>query len=373
MAILSLNKLEAKGFKSKLSNKLKFYKGDRLNLGFSISSDLISNIGSKEVINGILPIDSDNIEAKMLIEGHEIEGTIIEDNNVVFLLEPRHQTVGVTQFQIVIIEHLEDGSKEILHTPPFPIEIAEPIGYYETEQARVGYALVGKSRVAAPSTVTASIDYEYNMTVWETGDLITADRLNNIEMALDSLLYKAISISNFCISRSTAEYGESINSLTLSWTFSKIPTYQMLDGVELDISQRNYEILGPITSNRSFRLEASDGKTTASKSVGVNFYNGRYHGVSEEGVYDSNFIKKLTKTLTNSRQNTFTVNCISNQYIFFAIPTRFGTPTFSVGGFSGGFIKESTIDFTNNFGYTESYDIWKSENHSLGNTTVVVG
>ena len=190
MAILSLNKLEAKGFKSKLSNKLKFYKGDRLNLGFSISSDLINNIGSKEVVNGILPIDSDNIEAKMLIEGHEIEGTIIEDNNVVFLLEPKHQTVGVTQFQIVIIEYQEDGSKEILHTPPFPIEIAEPIGYYDgTEQARVGYALVGKSRVAAPPTVTASIDYEYNMTVWETGDLITADRLNNIEMALDSLLY----------------------------------------------------------------------------------------------------------------------------------------------------------------------------------------
>ena len=80
---------------------------------------------------------------------------------------------------------------------------------------------------------------------------------------------------------------------------------------------------------------------------------------------------KLTKTLTNSRQNTFSVSCGDGQYVYFAIPTHFGTPTFSVGGFSRGFVKVSTLDFTNKFGYTEPYDIWKSENSNLGNILVL--
>ena len=87
----------------------------------------------------------------------------------------------------------------------------------------------------------------------------------------------------------------------------------------------------------------------------------------------SNFIIKLTKIVTKSRQNTFNVSCGDGQYVYFAIPTRFGKPTFSVGGFSGGFIKVSTLDFTNKFGYTEPYDILKSENSNLGNIAVVVG
>ena len=82
---------------------------------------------------------------------------------------------------------------------------------------------------------------------------------------------------------------------------------------------------------------------------------------------------KLSKTLTNSRSGPFTVNCSPGQYIFFAIPTRFGTPKFTVGGFEGGFNLISTIDFTNSSNYTEPYYLYKSENHSLGNTTVNVG
>ena len=80
---------------------------------------------------------------------------------------------------------------------------------------------------------------------------------------------------------------------------------------------------------------------------------------------------KLTKTLTNSRQNTFSVSCGDGQHVYFAIPIRFRKPTFSVGGFSGGFIKVSTLDFTNKFGCTEPYDIWKSENSNLGNILVL--
>lgn len=377
MSILSLNTLEINGYKATTSNKLKFYKGDRLKLSFSIANSIISEIDSEQVIDGILPI-TENIQALMIIKDKKVVGTIIEDNKIVFDFKPEYQEIGINQFQLVIIEINDNGEKEILHTPPFNIEVAEPIGNYEDigvgdEEAKVDYAIVGKSRVAKEVSVYAEIDEGYHMTVWKTGDLITADRLNNIERALDSLLYKAITISSFNISKAVAEFGETLTNITLSWSFSKLPTYQRLDGVELDLSLRSFVVEGPITSNKTFKMETSDGKTAVSRTTGVMFYNGRYHGVSAEGTYDSDFIMKLTKTLTNNRQNTFSVSCGDGQHVYFAIPTRFGTPTFSVGGFSGGFIKVSTLDFTNKFGYTEPYDIWKSENSNLGKITVVVG
>ncbi|MBP3930422.1 MAG: hypothetical protein J6D47_12775 [Peptostreptococcaceae bacterium] len=372
--------LEVKGYKATLSKKLKFYKGDCLNISFSITSSVISQIDSSEVIEGVLPV-TDNIRAYMLIGSDKVAGTIVQDNKIIFKLTPEYQTVGITELQIVLIEMLDDGSKEILHTPPFNLEIAEPIGNYEEIEediARVGYAIVGKSIVAGNSITYAEVELGYEE--WKTGDLITADKLNKIEATiyehtqmLDELLYKAITINNFSISKSTAELGEKLIGLILNWSYNKIPTYQKLDNVLIDNELRKYTVEKEISSNTSFKLEVSDGKTTVNRTASINFYNGRYYGVSNSETYDSDFILSLNKTLTNSRACNFTVNCGPRQYIFFAIPTRFGTPTFTVGGFSGGFNKIKTISFVNKFGYSEGYDIWKSTNSNLGNTTVVVG
>ena len=385
MSILSLNTLEINGYKATTSNKLKFYKGDRLKLSFSIANSIISEIDSEQVIDGILPI-TENIQALMIIKDKKVVGTIIEDNKIVFDFKPEYQEIGINQFQLVIIEINDNGEKEILHTPPFNIEVAEPIGNYEDtetdieEVARVGYAVVGKSRVAKEVDLYAEIDARYNMTVWETGDLITAAKLNNIEQALlehaqklDELLYKAITINTFTLSKTIAELGEKLIGLTLNWSYNKIPTYQKLDNVLIDNELRKYVVENEISSNTSFILEASDGKTIVNKNVTINFYNGRYYGVSNLENYDSNFILSLNKTLTNSRACSFTVNCGPGQYIYFAIPVRFGEANFSVGGFSGGFKKVSTINFINKFEYSESYYVYKSENSNLGNITVNVG
>ena len=372
--------LDVKGYKATLSKKLKFYKGDCLNISFSITSSVISQIDSSEVIEGVLPV-TDNIRAYMLVGSDKVAGTIVQDNKIIFKLTPEYQTVGITELQIVLIEMLDDGSKEILHTPPFNLEIAEPIGDYEEIEediARVGYAVVGRSVVAGNSITYAEVELGYEE--WKTGDLITADKLNRIEAAiyehtkqLDELLYKAISITNFSLSKTTAELGEVIKNLKATWTYNKAPISQKFNGITLDASIRSYDILDEITTNKSFSLSATDGKTTVNRTASINFYNGRYYGVSNSETYDSDFILSLNKTLTNSRACNFTVNCGPGQYIFFAIPTRFGTPTFTVGGFTGGFIKAQTLDFENKFGYVESYDIWKSENSNLGNITVVVG
>lgn len=383
MSIISKVGIDATGYKVKLDKKLRFYKGDCLNLSFSISNSMISEIDSQEVINGMLPVDSEKVKVYILAGNEKKSGTIITDNRVVFKLNSDYtKDVGIFQLQLVIIEFQEDGSKEILHTPPFEYEVAEPIALFdedlEEDIARVGYAVVGRSVVAGNSITYAEVELGYEE--WKTGDLITADKLNKIEATiyehtqmLDELLYKAITINNFSISKSTAELGEKLIGLILNWSYNKTPTYQKLDNVLIDTELRKYTIEKEISSNTSFKLEVSDGKTTVNKTTSINFYNGRYYGVSNSETYDSDFILSLNKTLTNSRACNFTVNCGPGQYIFFAIPTRFGTPTFTVGGFSGGFNKINTISFVNKFGYSESYDIWKSTNSNLGNTTVVVG
>lgn len=382
MSIISKVGIDANGYKVKLDKKLRFYKGDCLNLSFSISNSMISEIDSQEVINGMLPVDSEKVKVYILAGNEKKSGTIITDNRVVFKLNSDYtKDVGIFQLQLVIIELQEDGSKEILHTPPFEYEVADPIALFDEEiddVAKVGYAVVGRSVVAGNSITYAEVELGYEE--WKTGDLITADKLNRIEAAiyqhtqmLDELLYKAISITNFSLSKTTAELGEVIKNLKATWTYNKAPISQKFNGITLDASIRSYDILDEITTNKSFSLSATDGKTTVNRTASINFYNGRYYGVSNSETYDSDFILSLNKTLTNSRACSFTVDCAQGQYIFFAIPTRFGTATFSVGGFTGGFAKIATFNFTNKHGYIESYDVYKSENSNLGKITVNVG
>jgi hypothetical protein len=206
----------------------------------------------------------------------------------------------------------------------------------------------------------------------------TLDTVANVKEALDSIIekiyYVSTAISSFtCVpSRTTYEMGEKIDTLQFNWVYNKDIERQMLNRVELDKTIRS-ATYNNISTNQTYSLEATDGKTTATKSISISFANGRYHGVAAEGEYDSTFILKLTKNLATSKNCSFTVTCGTDRYIFFAIPTRFGVPKFTVGGFEGGFTLVATIDFTNSSNYTEPYNIYKSENSNLGNTTVNVG
>lgn len=77
-------------------------------------------------------------------------------------------------------------------------------------------------------------------------------------------------------------------------------------------------------------------------------------------------------SLASNRSGSFSVNAQANEYIYLAIPSSFGTPTFYVGGFEGGFNLDSTVNYINPYGITTNYNIYKSDNHSLGETTVNV-
>ena len=205
--------------------------------------------------------------------------------------------------------------------------------------------------------------------------------IHTLEDAMNTLLYVAPSISSFTSSPSGATYeiGHVIKApVTFSWTVNKTVTSQSISnlGSTLSATDRNATYNGSdITTDKKFTLSVSDGKKSATRDINFTFRHNRYWGVSTiPGTYDSTFIKSLSNKeyATARTKSAFNMTAGVNQYMFYCFPTSWGTPTFNVGGFDGGFSKAATLDFTNASGNTTSFDIWKSENANLGQQTIVV-
>ena len=140
--------------------------------------------------------------------------------------------------------------------------------------------------------------------------------------------------------------------------------------LETSVREKTYTA---VTADTTYTLKGiSENDVEKSKSVSVKFYNGIYYGKSNSSSYNAALINSFTKVLSDSKARTVTVNAGSGEYIFYCLPTRLGTPSFNVGGFDGGFSKVATVNFTNSDSFAENYDIYKSDNANLGNTTVVV-
>lgn len=189
------------------------------------------------------------------------------------------------------------------------------------------------------------------------------------EMVRD-LSYVPISIKAFTNNRNTVEKGCTVNGVDLAWTLSKTAKIQSLNGQPIDNSLRGFHINDVITANRTFTLAVTDKKgTTVSKSTSITFANGVYYGslADHQGV---DFKSRLTKVLSDARGRSITVNCEDGEYIYYILPARLGKCTFKVNGFDGGFELVETINFENSYNFSESYYVYKSVNHSLGNTSI---
>lgn len=225
----------------------------------------------------------------------------------------------------------------------------------------------GPQGPAGPAGATTADGVSY-------GDSNVEEALNDINGKIADLMYTPIAISSFTNNVGTVEMGSTVNTVVLNWETNKTPAKLTLDGEDIDKSLKTKTIeSAAIKANKTYTLKATDERDAeATKTTAITFLNGVYWGVGDDkSSFDSAFILKLTKGLQASKAKTFTVNAAAGQHIYYAIPTRYGTPSFKVGGFEGGFVKAATIDFANASGYTESYDIWKSDNAGLGNTTVV--
>lgn len=192
--------------------------------------------------------------------------------------------------------------------------------------------------------------------------------------------YIAIRINSFSNGiTGVKEYGEKITETTLSWSLSKPATKLTLDGEEIDAKETSRKITGlSITQDnydKKWTLTATDerGAKFTSTTDPIDFANGIYYGVAEEPAqYDSAFILGLTKKLQDYKVTSISVNSGEGEYIYYCLPVRLGTCQFTLGQFPGGFELVSSIDFTNAKGYTEKYNIYKSDWDWYGQVTVKV-
>lgn len=208
----------------------------------------------------------------------------------------------------------------------------------------------------------------------DQGTKTLPDALNELNRDLQYIPIEILAFSN---NIGVAEKGSTLNELTLKWQLNKDPETILMNGqVRADLKTLRSLTLKDmaLTADKTFMLQVRDEKgKTAQKNTSVVFQNGVYYGVSEipEEV-NNTFILSLSRSLQGSRTKTFSTISTEDQYIWYAFPSRYGTPVFNVGGFDGGFTKAASISFTNASGYTEEYVVYRSDNSNLDTKTIKV-
>lgn len=210
--------------------------------------------------------------------------------------------------------------------------------------------------------------------------LSTNDFTDKYKQMIDDLSYVKIAINSMTATNSSNEIGSTVAATDVAWTLNKEPKTQKIKfsseaEEKLETSARSKSYTGKnVTSNAIIKLTVTDERdASVSKQVTISFQPKVYWGVSEKSSLESADILALASSaLAGSRGRTFSVNAAAGEYIYYVIPSSFGTPTFNVGGFDGGFIKVGTVSHKNASGYTQDYDVWKSVNAGLGQTGVTV-
>lgn len=209
-------------------------------------------------------------------------------------------------------------------------------------------------------------------------------------------IYTGMAITSLSLNKaSVQEIGTSVTGFDAAWVLNKTPTEQTIivtgagdATITADVNARSTTALSEDAADAwaaiksqtknfgtlfvSIHVKDTRG-AEETKTASIQWLNGVYTGAAAApATIDSAFIRTLTKSLQGGKGKTFTVNAATGAYIWYACPVRYGTPNFNVGGFDGGFSKVATLDYTNPSGYTESYQVWRSDNAGLGSTTVTV-
>jgi hypothetical protein len=108
------------------------------------------------------------------------------------------------------------------------------------------------------------------------------------------------------------------------------------------------------------------------------FRNKVYYGVNTYSSSTATIMQGLSSRFaTDFKHSGFNPGDSStDKYIWYCYPRRFEdggkTPTFTLGGFQGGFKKYSEYRFENSSGFTEWYCVYRSTNPGVGNSIVTV-
>lgn len=327
------------------------------------------------------------------------------------------QEIGKYELQFQIF----DVDKNRLTIPSYYFDVKEPLGNTQVnfEEGVIDFAHVDYSYITEDTNVALfAVEDGYIKTNWQTGDLITSERMNNIEdgisMALskeanvtyisdkpstvaigglplgytsdgisiveliDNMLhpYKAPSISlSITPSNTLYELGATISSLTLKATVTQgsndITSLVFLkDGSPLPSTSGSTLTQSNIRADVTYSAYVSDGiNRINSNSINIKFINPIYIGSLSE--VNSTNIKAMTKKVVNvgSQSYTYTIN---NKKMCIAFPSGWTLRNIiDPNGFdiTQSFTKE-TVNIYCLDGNNKPYTVYSSEFTSQSSFTV---
>ena len=232
------------------------------------------------------------------------------------------------------------------------------------------------------------------------------DRLKSIEQWMNSETYEEMTAKLSVNPSGSKEYGASVTGAVLTWDIDKEVSYVKLtlpNGttvdkiIEADLTETPLSKLTSYTDKNTYIITASktwtlnatraDGnKETKSPTATISRQYRVYWGLGTQADgFDSDFItgkvdssgnvikkglRQQGTALTTSKGRTLTFSSADNQYVYYAIPTALGTPTFQIGDFPllGGF--EAGVKISVDTGFDDSngnpimldYNLYRSTN-----------
>ena len=204
--------------------------------------------------------------------------------------------------------------------------------------------------------------------------LKSLNEIEEIKKNIRDLQASTAKITSFSVTPSIVEIGTVLNTVTLKWetNFRQIIKITV-EGVELPIDRRERVLDGPFKEDTTFSMSITgDDGSIDTKSTDLKFYNGIYYGASKVTPLSGDFIRSLTKVLSKDRNIGFTVTSMEQEYIYVALPARFGNPNFVIPNEEADFEFINQFQFINPSGYSEDYRAYRTMNVHLGQTTVLV-
>jgi len=191
--------------------------------------------------------------------------------------------------------------------------------------------------------------------------------------ALDALFYVAPAVTSFTNNVGVVEKGSTVSSVRLDWAYNvAIVSQSISQGIgSLAVALRTYTQTGTYTTDRTYALTASDGGNTATGSTTVYFRQKRYWGTNSSTTLTDGQILALSSEFSTGRAQTRTITS-SAEYVYFAYPAAWGAATFTVNGLLNTAWTLVTRAFVNASGYSESYDIYRSNNLLTGTYIITI-
>ena len=209
--------------------------------------------------------------------------------------------------------------------------------------------------------------------------------VTNLKQAIDKmcakLYYEALTITSFtCNVADTHEIGTVLDadSISFNWSYNKEVKSQALTDCTIAIDDRSATYPSTLSNTKTIVLTASDGSGNnggiATVSKKISFLPKVYYGCTNAEEINNEVVLGLSNSvLTSSVKRDYAFSCGSGEYAYIISPTSFSfNGNVWVNGFQAEMQKTSVISLTNESGYTQSYDVWRFTNSSLGAFTATI-